>query len=300
MGSAFNVTVTAKDAFGNTATVYTGTVHFTSDDGAAVLPANYTFVAGDNGSHQFSVTMNTAGTHSITATDTVTGSITGTRNVSVGGTPPPPPSPQPFAVGTNPGMTATVTMYNPNHTVHFAAQPFGPTYTNGLRVAVGDVTGDGVADVVVVTNGGVRAKAKVINGSTGLIVSGNLLAGSTYTGKVSVAVGDVDGDGKADIVLGTNEGSPRVRVFHGGDFAKMGGFSAGPTAGFLGRTTVGVGDLNNDGKADIVVTSLYTGRSRVAASAARRSRRARPPPASSTSSRSRAITSAASSWPWAT
>ena len=77
---AHNVTVTAKDAFGNTATGYLGTVHFTSSDGAAVLPANYTFVAGDNGTHTFSVTLKTVGTQSITATDTVTGTITGTQS----------------------------------------------------------------------------------------------------------------------------------------------------------------------------------------------------------------------------
>ena len=47
-GVATSVTVTAKDAFGNTATGYVGTVHFTSTDGSAVLPANYTFVAGDS------------------------------------------------------------------------------------------------------------------------------------------------------------------------------------------------------------------------------------------------------------
>ncbi|HTK76322.1 MAG TPA: VCBS repeat-containing protein, partial [Gemmataceae bacterium] len=264
LGAAFNVTVAAKDAFGNTATSYTGTVHFTSSDGAAVLPANYNFVAGDNGSHSFTVTMNTAGTQSVTATDTVTGSINGSKNITIGGTSP-PPSPQPFAIGSLPGTTATVTMYNADHTVHFTSQPFGAGYTGGMRVAVGDVTGDGVADVVAVSNGGIPAKAKVINGATGLLVSGNLLAGSTYTGKISVAVGDVDNDGKADVVLGTNEGgSPRVRVFHGGDFAKIKGFSAGPTTGFIGRTTVGVGDMNNDGKADIVVSALYTGRTRVA------------------------------------
>ena len=64
-------------------TGYTGTVHFTSSDGSAVLPANYTFTAGDAGTHVFSVTLKTAGTQSITATDTVTGSITGTQNVTV-------------------------------------------------------------------------------------------------------------------------------------------------------------------------------------------------------------------------
>ena len=79
-GRPFAATVTAKDAFGNTAVGYTGTVHFTSNDGQAVLPANYTFVAGDNGLHSFSATLKTAGTRSITATDTVTSSITGTQS----------------------------------------------------------------------------------------------------------------------------------------------------------------------------------------------------------------------------
>ncbi len=82
-GGAHNVTVTAQDAFGNVATGYTGTVHFTSNDASAVLPANYTFAGGDAGTHVFSVTLKTVGTRSITATDTVTGTITGTESVSV-------------------------------------------------------------------------------------------------------------------------------------------------------------------------------------------------------------------------
>ena len=81
--------MTAHDGFGNVATGYTGTVHFTSSDGSATLPANYTFTGGDAGTHVFSVTLKTAGTQSITATDTVTGSITGTQSgitVNVGPT----------------------------------------------------------------------------------------------------------------------------------------------------------------------------------------------------------------------
>jgi hypothetical protein len=79
-GSAFNVTVTAEDAYGNIATGYSGTVHFTSSDPQSVLPANYTFTAGDNGQHTFSATLETAGTQSLTATDTVTSSIFGTAS----------------------------------------------------------------------------------------------------------------------------------------------------------------------------------------------------------------------------
>jgi prepilin-type N-terminal cleavage/methylation domain-containing protein len=79
-GVSHTFTVTAKDALGNTATGYTGTVHFTSTDGAAVLPVNYTFVAGDNGTHAFTAALKTVGTQSITATDTVTSTITGTQS----------------------------------------------------------------------------------------------------------------------------------------------------------------------------------------------------------------------------
>jgi hypothetical protein len=86
-GAPFTVTVTAKDAFGNTATGYRGTVHFTSSDTApgVALPPNYAFVAGDNGSHTFTngFTLVTVGTKAVTATDTVTGSITGQASVTV-------------------------------------------------------------------------------------------------------------------------------------------------------------------------------------------------------------------------
>ena len=62
-GTPGSPTVTAKDVYGNVKTDYTGTIRFSSDDGNAVLPANYTFVAGDNGAHTFTdgVTLKTAG-----------------------------------------------------------------------------------------------------------------------------------------------------------------------------------------------------------------------------------------------
>ena len=83
-GSAFNITVTARDANANIVTSYTGTVHFTSSDGGATLPADYTFIGSDNGVHTFSVTLNALGTVSVTATDTVT-AINGSANVAVAG-----------------------------------------------------------------------------------------------------------------------------------------------------------------------------------------------------------------------
>jgi hypothetical protein len=79
-GTAHNLTVTAHAANGATATGYTGTVHFTSSDSAAVLPANYTFTLADAGSHTFSATLKTLGSRSISATDTSASTITGTQS----------------------------------------------------------------------------------------------------------------------------------------------------------------------------------------------------------------------------
>ena len=81
-GTAFNVSVFAEDQFGNVVPGYTGTVHFTSTDGSAVLPANSTLT---NGSGLFQFTLKTLGSQTITAMDTVTSSITGTSNtITVG------------------------------------------------------------------------------------------------------------------------------------------------------------------------------------------------------------------------
>jgi hypothetical protein len=77
-GVSFSVTVTALDANNNVASSYRGTVAFTSSDPRAVRPANYTFTAADNGVHTFTFTLKTAGTRTITATDTVNATITGT------------------------------------------------------------------------------------------------------------------------------------------------------------------------------------------------------------------------------
>jgi hypothetical protein len=77
-GVAHNFTVTLKDPYGNTAGGYTGTVHFKTSDGKASLPVNYTFTAADAGVHTFSAILKTAGTQSITASDTTTAGLTGT------------------------------------------------------------------------------------------------------------------------------------------------------------------------------------------------------------------------------
>jgi hypothetical protein len=77
-GVAAPLTVTALDAYGNVATGYTGTVHFTSSSTNIGLPADYTFTTADAGVHVFQVVLYQANPQSITLSDLNTPSITGT------------------------------------------------------------------------------------------------------------------------------------------------------------------------------------------------------------------------------
>jgi hypothetical protein len=76
--------VTAFDAFGNVATGYLGTVHFTDSVGGATLPANYPFTTADNSEHAFSgVKLTKPGEQTITVTDTHNSSIKGSIPIDV-------------------------------------------------------------------------------------------------------------------------------------------------------------------------------------------------------------------------
>jgi hypothetical protein len=97
-GDAESATLTAYDSNYDVATSYTGTINFTSTDGSATLPPNYTFLPSDNGTHTFTngFTLQTQGMQSVTAADTGNANITITRGVAVG-----PPKPT--------GLSATAT-----------------------------------------------------------------------------------------------------------------------------------------------------------------------------------------------
>jgi hypothetical protein len=73
-GSGFVFTVTAQDVLGQTAVGYSGNVHFSSSDPHAGLPADSTLL---NGVGVFNATLVTAGSQTLTATDSTTGSLTG-------------------------------------------------------------------------------------------------------------------------------------------------------------------------------------------------------------------------------
>jgi autotransporter-associated beta strand protein len=82
-GASFSVTVTALTAANQLDAAYTGTVHFSSSDAQASLPADYTFALNDTGSHAFTVTLKAAGSQGITATDSTNSSTSGSAAITV-------------------------------------------------------------------------------------------------------------------------------------------------------------------------------------------------------------------------
>jgi len=165
-----------------------------------------------------------------------------------------------YATGPGPGhlpvVRVTVAGENGNQTFSFMA--YQKSYLGGVRVAVGDVNGDGFDDIIMGTAGS-SAHIKVIDGTRlatvgprgSLLMSFTAYPGLFRTG-IFVAAGDVNGDGRADIIVAPDAGaSPVVRVFDGTTGALIASFSAyDPT--FKGGVAVAAGDVNGDGRDDII------------------------------------------------
>src|SRR5262249_15123317 len=82
-GVAQSFVVFALDAAGSLLTGHQDTVHLSSSDVQAGLPADYTFPAADHGIHTFTVTLKTAGTQSVSVVDTAHPTLVGSVSFSV-------------------------------------------------------------------------------------------------------------------------------------------------------------------------------------------------------------------------
>ena len=135
----------------------------------------------------------------------------------------------------------------------------GPT-----SVALGDLNGDGVPDIVATGKDMVSAGSGYVNTVNVLLGKGDgtfaaRVVYGTGAGPSAVALGDLNGDGKLDIVT-TNIDAGTVSVLPGkGD----GTFSARLDSPVGGDSTspmrnIALGDLNGDGKLDAVVADYRT------------------------------------------
>ena len=91
------------------------------------------------------------------------------------------------------------------------------SYTGGIQVALGDVTGDGIPDLIVAPGVGTAPIVGVYNIVTGQPDESFLAQASTYNYGLRVAVGDVNGDGEQDLITAPMVGPANLNVFFGTD-----------------------------------------------------------------------------------
>ncbi len=154
--------------------------------------------------------------------------------------------------------------------------------TAKLADNAGDINGDGKDDIVItsIMHGGQAGAIYLILGSSKPIGGSLSKADAIWSGEFSkdnaghsAAIGDVNGDGKSDIVIGaplndtngTNSGAVYLIL---GSVKPIGGSLSGAAAKWIGEnandlagTSVGIGDLNKDGKSDILVGAPTYGKS---------------------------------------
>jgi hypothetical protein len=157
---------------------------------------------------------------------------------------------------------------NPNVTLFdFMAYDNIKPFRKGVRVAVGDVTGDGVLDIITSSGVGTSLVARVFDGVTGKPVVGTFASFNPFYGlpqvkaAPNITAADLDGDGKAEIIASVSKGRPLVRVFNSATATVRQFTQPGALAPFKGGLTLGITDTNGDGLAEILVgTSRQKGR----------------------------------------
>ncbi len=128
--------------------------------------------------------------------------------------------------------------------------PFGNKYTGGYSLGVLNAAGN-PGKMVLGTGTGIATKVQLYNPDFTLFREWFAFE-KYFKGGVHVAVGDIDGDGIEEIVVGAGAGKkPLIKVFDDSGRVKYGEFQAYTTLGNPG-IEVRVMDVNFDGKKDIV------------------------------------------------
>jgi ELWxxDGT repeat protein len=171
-----------------------------------------------------------------------------------------------FAVGTDAGVLATSASFNANGTLvaNSTHSPFGADFAGGARPAVADFNNDGTPDVAIGTGPGIAAEVKIFDGKTGAQIDDLQPFGTTFSGGVFLAVGDVNADGIPELVVTPDTGGgPRVTIYNGANFAILANFFGIDDPNFRGGCRAALGDINGDGKSDLVISAGFGGGPRI-------------------------------------
>lgn len=155
------------------------------------------------------------------------------------------------------GEKPVIKILNQNGKLKKEFLAFNATFKTGMEIAVGDVNGDGKAEIVAAPHAGLMPKIKIFN-DQGVLLKSLVVYTAAFTGGVNIALADIDKDGKLDIITGAGPGGgPHVEAFNY-QGARLSSFLAFPSNMKAG-VAVSAFDWNNDGYMEFVVAALPPG-----------------------------------------
>ncbi|MBI5798451.1 MAG: VCBS repeat-containing protein [Candidatus Yonathbacteria bacterium] len=152
-----------------------------------------------------------------------------------------------------------VRVIDANGGVRATFQPYGAGYTDALRLAVGDLNGDGSMDIVTIPGPGkIPAEVRAFTQEGNQFLGSIYPFGKTYTGGGSIALGNVQGDKAIEIIVGGGvKMKPEVRIFT--NTGKQVNTFLAYSSSFRGGVNVASGDLDGDERAEIVTGAGTSG-----------------------------------------
>lgn len=155
--------------------------------------------------------------------------------------------------GAGPGGGPQIRVFDKDGNPIWQTMAFSDDFKGGIDVAAGDVNGDGKDEIIVSQFSNGQAWVKVYKVNREKTILANFLAYNfKFEGGCHVASGDVNGDGKDEIITGAgSSGGPQVRVFdRNGNFTNWQTFAFDKN--FRGGVDISSGDIDNDGRDEII------------------------------------------------
>lgn len=154
--------------------------------------------------------------------------------------------------GTGPGFGPQIGVFDKYGNVEKRCFAYAETLRSGVRVATGDIDGDGKLDIITSAGPTGGPHIKLFNSDCQPTSPGFFALDGKFRGGTHLAVGDVDGDGIDEIIVGAGKGGGAQITVHNAQGEVLANFFA-YDRNFRGGVKPAAIDINNDGRDEIVV-----------------------------------------------